>query len=181
MFAEALTTIIRRLEGAKAQGSLEHYALVGGFAVAAWGVPRATQDLDFALVLGEADPADVSRQLEAVFHPGGPDDPLRGVFRARVSVADQEVPVQLIILPGAWTSIIVDGIVPLTVFGSTVPVVSWKALILLKLYAGGPQDLLDAQKILAVCHPTPSDIEDLVRLAGQVQLETAVRSLTAGS
>ncbi len=179
MFAEALTTIIRRLEGAKAQGSLEHYALVGGFAVAAWGVPRATQDLDFALVLGEADPAEVSRQLEAVFHPGGPDDPLRGVFRTQVSVADREVPVQLIILPGAWTSIIVHGIVPLTVFGCNVPVVSWQALILLKLYAGGPQDLFDAQKILSVRHPTPDELEDLARLAARVQLEAAVRSLTA--
>lgn len=179
MFAEALTTIIRRLEGAKAQGSLRHYALVGGFAVAAWGIPRATRDLDFALVLGDVDPVEVSRELEAVFHPGGPDDPLRGVLRAHVSVADQAVPVQLVILPGAWTSIIIDGIVPLNVFGCTVPVVSWQALILLKLYAGGPQDLLDAQRILAVRQPTPDDLQHLARLAGQVQLETAVRSLTA--
>ncbi len=81
MFAQALTDIIRRLEEAKALGLVEQYALIGGFAVSAWGVPRATHDLDFALALGAVEPAALARSLKADFHAGDPSDPLRGVFR----------------------------------------------------------------------------------------------------
>jgi hypothetical protein len=49
VFEEALTKVLSRLEAARVQGLLGDYALIGGFAVAAWGVPRATQEIDFAV------------------------------------------------------------------------------------------------------------------------------------
>jgi len=177
VFDQALTTITRRLDEAKAQGFLKDYALIGGFAVSAWGIPRATQDVDFALVLGSADPEGLSRHLDSEFLPGDGDDPLRGVFQLKLSIEDQRVPVQLILLPPRWTSIIIDGIVTLSVLGCSVPVISWEGLILLKLYAGGPQDLLDAQHIFAVRKPTVNEIEKLSKLAVQVDLLGAFRDL----
>lgn len=89
MFREALTEIVRRLNEAKAHGLLRAYALIGGFAVSAWGVPRATRDIDFAVALSSIDPTAVASQLGAEFHRGEPDDPLRGVFRADVVTEDQ--------------------------------------------------------------------------------------------
>ena len=56
MFQEALAKILSRLETAQRQGILSGYALIGGFAVSAWGVPRATQDIDFAIAIDQADP-----------------------------------------------------------------------------------------------------------------------------
>jgi len=41
--------------------------------MAAWGVPRATPDLDFAGALGSADPAALSRALNARFQAGEDD------------------------------------------------------------------------------------------------------------
>jgi len=180
VFDQALTIITRRLDEAKAQGFLQDYALIGEFAVSAWGIPRATQDVDFALVLGSADPKALSRHLDSEFSPGESDDPLRGVFHFKLSIEDQRVPVQLILLPPRWSPIILDGIVSLSVLGCVVPVISWEGLLLLKLYAGGPQDLLDAQHILAVRQPSEDEIEKLSQLAGQVDLLEAFRNLVAG-
>ena len=73
MFDQALTEIVRRLEDARTHHLLDQYALIGGLAVAAWGVPRATHDLDFALALGSADPAALSRALNARFQAGEDD------------------------------------------------------------------------------------------------------------
>jgi hypothetical protein len=53
MFQEALTDILSRLETAKSRGLLSGYALIGGFDVSAWGVPRATQGFDFAIAMGQ--------------------------------------------------------------------------------------------------------------------------------
>ena len=74
MFAQALTEIVRRLEDARTHHLLDQYALIGGLAVAAWGVPRATHDLDFALALGSADPAALSRALSTPASRRGEDD-----------------------------------------------------------------------------------------------------------
>ena len=52
MFQEALTEILSRLEAAHNRRLLHAYALIGGFAVSAWGVPRATHDIDFAVAIG---------------------------------------------------------------------------------------------------------------------------------
>lgn len=177
MFAQALTTIISRLNEAKAQCLVDQYVLIGGFAVSAWGVPRATQDLDFALALGSSDPSKLCKHLSAEFRPGEPDDPLREVYQTSIRIEDRSVPVQLILLPTSWDSIIFNNVELLTIFDCSVPVVSWQSLILLKLYAGGPQDLLDAQQILAVRQPTQSERDNLSSLANQVNLTTTWQKL----
>ena len=42
---------------------------------------------------------------------------------------------------------------------------SWQILVLLKLYAGGPQDLLDVQQILKVRRPQPDDLLQIAETA----------------
>lgn len=152
--------------------------MIGGGAVAAWGVPRATHDLDFALALGVGDPVALSRHLGAEYQAGDADDPLCGVFQLTVTIEEVAIPVQLIVLPSVWNTIIFGGITTLSVFGCAVPVVSWQSLILLKLYAGGPQDLLDARQVLAVCQPNPVDMQAISPLADQLGLSAAWQALT---
>jgi len=92
------------------------------------------------------------------------------VFQLTVTIEDVAIPVQLIVLPSVWNAIIFHGITTLPVFRGAVPVVSWQSLILLKLYAGGPQDLLDARQVLAVCRPSQADMEAISVLADQLGL-----------
>ena len=175
MFAQALNEIVRRLEEAKARHLVDRYALIGGFALAAWGIPRATHDVDFALAMGASDPTGLSRLLQAEFQSGDPDDPLRGVFRTSVIAEGHSIPIQLVLLPPRWNAIVFQDVESIQVFHCTVPVVSWQALLLLKLYAGGPQDLLDAQQILAVREPNPGERHAVATLAKEMGLATMWR------
>ena len=53
----------------------------------------------------------------------------------------------------------------LPVMERIVPVVGWQVLILLKLYAGGPQDRLDAQQILKARQPQQHDLQQMRGMA----------------
>ena len=165
MFQQALTVILSRLKTARLQGLIEDFALIGGFAVSAWGVPRATQDIDFAIALGSANPHALANFLGSRFEPGEPDDPLKGVLHTTIQVGSDSVPLQLILFSPSLTEITFRGMETLSVMDQVVPVVSWQVLVLLKLYAGGPQDKLDAHQILQVRHPTPDDLEQIREMA----------------
>ena len=180
MFTQAITEIVRRLDDAKARHLLDQYALIGGFAVSAWGVPRATHDVDFAIALGSSDAAALAQFLHAEFQPGDQNDPLCGVFRTHVTVNDLAVPIQLIVLPPVWNSILFQDLTSLPISGCAVEVVSWQALILLKLYAAGPQALNDARQIMAVRHPTEAERQALGTLAGKVELSAEWQALVGG-
>ncbi|CAI4033622.1 hypothetical protein DNFV4_04063 [Nitrospira tepida] len=57
------------------------------------------------------------------------------------------------------------------------PVVNWQALVLLKVYAGGPIDLRDARSIVAVQQPSPADRENLIAQAEALGVGQEVRTL----
>ena len=170
MFREALTQIVQKLEKAKAGGLLRGYGLIGGFAVSAWGSPRATDDIDFVIVVDSPDPAKLTDVLGGHYRHGSADDPLRGVFNTSVTVEAATIPIQLILLPASWTDIVLAGLKVFTVAGSSVPVVSWQTLVLLKLYAGGPQDLIDAQGIWIARQPDDTAVSEMQALAGKLGL-----------
>lgn len=95
MFQEALVEILSRLETAQSRGLLSGYALIGGFAVSAWGAPRATQDFDFAIAIGQADPQALATFIGGRYQAGEPDDPLRGVVTVSIKVGHEPVALQL--------------------------------------------------------------------------------------
>lgn len=153
MFAEALIHSLRQLEAAQARGFVRDFALIGGFAVAAWGVPRATQDLDFAVAVGSADPRAAAEFLGGQYEEGDADDPLRGVIHLTAGAPHESVPLQLVLFPPAITDLIFHRIEAVPLMDRMVPVVGWSVLIILKLYACGPQDRLDAEQILKARQP----------------------------
>ncbi len=158
MFQDALTQIIANLELAKDKGLLEEFGLIGGLALAAWGTPRATQDIDFAIALGGAEPFDLATFLGGTYEAGDQDDPLRGVFRVHSTGEMQQIPIQLIILPAVWSQVLFSEIQKLELAHKLIPVVPWESLLLLKLYAGGPKDLLDAHTLLE--HQQPRLVQE---------------------
>ena len=165
MFQEALANILSRLETARNRGLLRAYALIGGFAVSAWGVPRATRDIDFAIAIGSAVPQALATFIGGRYNAGETDDPLRGVIQASIEVGSEVVPLQLVLFPAALTEVTFRDVESFLVMEQVVPVVSWQVLVLLKLYAGGPQDQLDARQILQVRHPQPDDLQQIREMA----------------
>lgn len=69
------------------------------------------------------------------------------------------------------------GVARATQLGCSVPVVNWQALVLLKLFAGGPIDLQDARSIVAVRKPGVTHREDLIAQADALELTQEVRTL----
>lgn len=170
MFPEGLSKIITCLDEARAQGLLQDYALIGGLAVSIWGEPRATRDLDFAVAIGSGSPQSLAAFLEGSYRPSEPDDPLRGVVSAFVQVGREPIPVQLVFLPEEFSEMVFDGVERVPLMGCAVPVVAWDKLVLLKLYAGGPQDLLDAKQIVEARCPSREVLATVAALAGKVGL-----------
>lgn len=165
MFQEALIQIVRKLEDAQKGGLLRGYGLIGGLALAAGGVMRATEDIDFAVAVGAGAMPKLAVALGGQYRAGGEDDPLLGVINAVVAVGARTMPVQLVLLPQRWNEVLLSRVSVVPVHGCSVPVVSWQALVLLKLYAGGPQDLVDAQDLWAVRQPDTQAVREIQSLA----------------
>ncbi|HVI03393.1 MAG TPA: DUF6036 family nucleotidyltransferase [Enhygromyxa sp.] len=140
---DQLGAIVRALEHADIE-----YALVGGLAVAVWGAPRATQDIDL-LVRPESVDAVV-----AVVEPLGfrfralPITFRDGMQLQRVSKIENGalLTIDLILvdanLEPAWASR-----VQLDLDGVPIWVISRAALIQMKVAAGRPQDAADIEKL----------------------------------
>lgn len=124
------------------------YAVVGGFAVAIWGAPRATVDIDLLVR-----PGDVDAILAAVRPLGYTIDalPMRfqdGVELRRVTRIDGEDLVTLdLLLLNANLETVWQSRRQVVTEAGPVTVVSREALIQMKASAGRPQDVSDIQRL----------------------------------
>jgi hypothetical protein len=121
--------------------------LVGGLAVGVHGYVRATDDLDFIGRRPLAEIRDSLREagVEARILRG---DALDGGFSCLKGEIDG-IPFDVLppLVPVAW-----DHALALEMAGGTIKVVDLDGLLRLKFRAGGPQDLLDAAR-LVLLHP----------------------------
>lgn len=132
------------------------HALIGALALSAYGINRATVDLDlFAADASCLKPelwADLlSRGIGVEIRRGDLTDPLAGVVRFQAS---GENPLDVVVGKFPWQSRLLERAEPI---GGTL-VVRAADLVLLKLYAGGLQDAWDMQQLL-----TRPFREDLIR------------------
>ena len=125
------------------------FVVVGAFAMAAHGVPRATGDID---IFVDANPDNAARVIEALHDFGAPLD------QHGVTAADFSRPAQVyqIGLPPNRIDLLtkIDGLtfaeaardaIAATLFGVSVRVPSLRALIDNKTASGRPKDLLDVE------------------------------------
>ena len=125
------------------------FALIGAAALAARGIAHSIFDIELlttdrrVLDLGLWTPLSGTDVGADVRH-GDPDDPLAGVVRLE---SPGERPVDIVVGRYAWQSRAVASAERLQ--GGT-PVVTPRDLILLKLHAGGAQDLWDIRELLAL-------------------------------
>lgn len=170
MFEKVLITVAAQLESTRAAGMLDNFALIGGLAVSRWSTPRATGDIDLVVRLGSATLASLAAHLHGVARKGSLDDPLLGSIAFEESDENGIVPVQLLQFPPAWERIAFHEVSSVTIADTSIPIVDWKALVLLKLYAGSPLDLHDAKGILAVVSPSERDMEYLRTKANSLRV-----------
>jgi hypothetical protein len=151
------------------------HALIGAAALAARGVARSTYDIDLLTT-------DVRVLLAALWEPlrvagagvdiqrGADDDPLGGVIRV---TAAGERPIDVVLGKGRWQARSVER-ADRPAGGP--PVVAARDLVLLKLYAGGTQDLWDVRALLE--SPVGADLitqvdEDLADLPADMRARWA--------
>jgi len=128
------------------------HAMIGATAMAALGASRSTQDLDilttdrtvlrssFWTRLG-------SSGAKVDIRTGDIQDPLVGVVRI---TREGDRPVDIIVGEAPWQDRVLSDASLRRVADVEVPVVDEVGLILLKLYAGGPQDRWDIEQLLAI-------------------------------
>lgn len=139
-------TQLERVCGVLDAGRMAH-ALIGASALAARGVARSTYDID--LMTADDRALDerlwrplVDQGLAVDIRRGDAADPLGGVVRIESA---NERPIDVILAKHAWQRHAIERAERLA--GSP-PVVLARDLVLLKLYAGGSQDLWDVRELL---------------------------------
>ncbi len=143
---EDLAEIVRLLESRGVP-----HALIGAAAMAGLGVVRASDDLDLlvtdAAVLDPGFWSPVAQHGMAVDARKGDDaDPLAGVVRLS---RPGGTPVDVVVGKRPWQRDAIARARPIRLGSGDVPLVGAADLVLLKLYAGGPQDAADVGLILA--------------------------------
>jgi hypothetical protein len=125
------------------------YALIGGLALDAWGIPRATKDADFAVPIGSAEPA-----ADRIKDAEGQVRPLRiGGVGVRNEAA--QIRIDLIDRRFYYGRLYQEAIAEAKASGRrvqvgdrSVPLVSLEHLLAMKLVSGEPKDDVDARRIL---------------------------------
>ena len=150
---QELRKFTKELEKAKAKGEIEGYTLIGALAVSARAKPRATKDIDF---LVSADKSFFQEYFPAIIKSKGykfkifksePQDPISGLLR----IYDKENVELVDIIPvfWKWQEEIIKNTEILNIYKNfSIPVARTEDLIILKLKAGGPQDIIDAEELL---------------------------------
>ncbi len=127
------------------------YALIGAMALAARGHVRATLDTDYLVTDRKALVPEIWSDLESAavlvdIRKGDYDDPLAGVVRLHFPEHDIDV----VVGKYKWQREIIERAQPADIGGAFVPLPSIADLIVLKLFAGGYQDLADVAALLSI-------------------------------
>jgi predicted nucleotidyltransferase len=122
------------------------YAIVGGIALAHWGVVRATYDIDIKVLVPDSDYAAVRKSLWAEFsNTARPHLPENSLV---VSVSINDVIVDfLLALPG-YEELIVERANQRELDGWSVWICSAEDLVIQKVVAGRNKDWLDVETLL---------------------------------
>ena len=155
-------TLLARVVDALRSREIPH-CLIGAAALAAHGVSRSTQDID----LLAADPAALSDMTWAELknagvsvdvRPGDSTDPLAGVVRLQ---SPEEDVVDVVVALAPWHRALIGRARAVRLEDLELPVAEAADIILLKLYAGGPQDMWDIQQLLGTArgHRIAADVD----------------------
>ena len=126
------------------------HAVIGAVALAVHGVLRASDDIDVLVTDQRCLDATSWNELVATggtveTRRGDADDPLAGVVRL---VPSDGTRVDIVVGRSRWQEDVLTRAQRVSLMGAPLPVARPVDLVLLKLYAGGPQDAWDVDQLL---------------------------------
>ncbi len=139
-----LMVLTRALDEARLE-----YALCGALALAVYGSPRATRDIDLLVSRDQIDAVRALARTLGYTFDALPMHLQGGITLLRQTrlIGVQPLMLDLLLLPDGLTAVF-DGRIRLPVEGGTLQVVTREGLIVLKTTAGRPQDLVDIQRLM---------------------------------
>lgn len=186
-FVPALGRLRKLLEEASIALQIPiNFALIGDLAVSTWGAVRATQDVD---LLANSNPSPIGdprvrdglgkflqkRRCAVDWRVGDADDPIPLLLRTELPKSIGRLGTDILWAHKRWHQEALQRRLEIKSGRLRVYVLHPEDLILLKLDAGGPQDLLDVRALLAI-KPAELDIERLKRSAAGVRLQKLLAS-----
>ncbi|MBI5554826.1 MAG: nucleotidyl transferase AbiEii/AbiGii toxin family protein [Elusimicrobia bacterium] len=157
MFDKAFEKIDSVMKEAEGKNIVTSFALIGGMAVSAWGLVRATKDIDFLVslvkresALSEFENILTKHKIKFTVHKGGYADPIGLLLDLQVPVRLEKVSVQLIIATKTWEEEFAQATIEVKMGKISIPVIKAEELIVMKLRAGGPLDIYDIQQLLKI-------------------------------
>jgi hypothetical protein len=150
-----------------------HYAVIGAMAASVHGVVRASMDADAILALTTSELPDLERRfrahgLKTELRHGDSDDPIAAVLAVTDSFGNR---VDLLVGLRGLDPGVFARTLEVAFQGEQLRVAGREDFIAMKLFAHGPQDLVDAAFALAAGAGT-LDMELLERLAARYGPET---------
>ena len=131
------------------------HALIGGWAAVAWGVVRATKDLDMLVLVDKAGKSLLGQSFEKLgyrleWRRGGFDDPIPELLRLNPREPGQRPEIDILFASKSFDLEALNRTVSVNLSGWIMPVLRPEDLIAMKLSAGGPVDFEDAKQLLRV-------------------------------
>ncbi len=126
------------------------YCIIGGLAVVRWGIPRATQDVDFSLLVGFGKEQEFADALLTHFS-GRILDARAFAIQNRVVLctASNGVPLDIALAGFPFEEQVIDRATPFAFEPGTMLVTaSAEDLVILKAFAGRDQDWVDVRGIV---------------------------------
>ena len=159
------------------RGASVDYAVVGAMAASVHGVIRASLDADALLAISLSALAGLERSFKAAgfkteLRRGDMGDPIGAVLTLRDSFENR---VDLLVGIRGFEPTAFSRTIEVALDGESLKFVGLEDFVAMKLFAGGPQDLVDARSALEAA-PEPPNMELLQGLAKRYGPETA-RSL----
>jgi hypothetical protein len=149
------------------------YAIIGAMAASVHGAIRASMDADAVISLSRQELADLEKRMQSAgfkteLRRGDVDDPIAAVL----SLTDvHRNRVDLLIGIRGLDQGAFSRAIEISYHGESMRVVGREDFIAMKIFAGGPQDLVDAERAIAAASG-PLDEELLQRLAKGFGKET---------
>ncbi len=157
MFDKAFDKINSIMKEAEGKNIVTSYALIGGLAVSAWGIVRATKDIDFLVSLVKRESALLEfenilkkHKIKFTVHKGDYADPIGLLLDLQIPVRLEKVSAQLIIATKTWEEEFARATIEVKMGKTSIPVIKAEELIVMKLRAGGPLDIYDVQQLLKI-------------------------------